>query len=169
MTSDAKYGATRSSQTTVKTVLGTVSSDELVKLEKRIEEFGKCNEDLEDMIYKLKNKIDHGYDSIKDPTVSHFSATKDHQFITKESQQFGKIISDLRSQVDRLCAEKDRGDPKAVELLKYLQYLLRDSNITQEVDRSQQFIIMNNKQMAGDLTELRLVHQQLESKYSSMN
>ena len=65
----------------------------------------------------------------------------------------------MRTQVDKLCAEKNRGDPKAIELLKYLQYLLRDSNITQEVDRSLEFIIMNNKQMAGNLTELKLVNQ----------
>ena len=168
LTSDGKFGASRPSQTTQRSVLGVVSNEELVKLEKRIEEFGRCNEDLEDMIYKLKNKIENGNDNVKDPSVSHFSPSKDHQYNTKESQQFGKIIQDLRTQVDKLCAEKNRGDPKAIELLKYLQYLLRDSNITQEVDRSLEFIIMNNKQMAGNLTELKLVNQQLESKYSSM-
>ena len=58
--------------------MGVVSNEELVKLEKRIEEFGRCNEDLEDMIYKLKNKIENGNDNVKDPSVSHFSPSKDH-------------------------------------------------------------------------------------------
>ncbi len=151
-----------------KLMMGEVSNDELLTLEQRIQEFGRCNDELEEMIHRLKNKIENGTDTSRnlEPNVSMFSLGREDQYHSREAQQFGSMIGDLRVQVDRLCAEKNNGDPKAIELLKYLQYILRDSNITQEVDKSQQFIIMNNRQMAADLTELRLMHQQLEVKYN---
>lgn len=158
------------SDTEKKIIVGSVSNDELGILEKRIEEFGKCNQELEEMIDRLKGKIDNTSDSPRnlEPTVSLFSPGREELYHSKEAQQFGRMIGDLRSQVDKLCTEKNHGDPKAIELLKYLQYILRDSNITQEVDKSQQFIIMNNRQMAADLTEVRLVHQHLEAKYNTL-
>lgn len=78
------------------------------------------------------------------------------------------MIENLKEQVARLCSDVNDGEKQAAELLRYLQYLLRDSNITKEVDKSQHYIAMNNRQMAADLTEMKRTHRELEAKYKDL-
>ena len=83
-------------------LIGEVSLDEMMKLESRIREFGDCNLDLEDIIYKLKAKINGTeYVPPHNHNCSNYSSySSDRKFSNKDAERFGKMLSDLRSQID---------------------------------------------------------------------
>ena len=71
-------------------LMGEVSYEEMIKLEDRIKEFGDCNLDLEDIIYKLKSKMQGTeYKPPHNHNCSNYSSnSSERKFSNKEAERF---------------------------------------------------------------------------------
>lgn len=146
---------------------GYVSSEEIIKLQNRIREFGECNMELESMIFRLKAIIEGGQEEYYSGS-NYNSTSAEKKFSSADGERFHRMVLDLQKEVDRLCLQRDRGDGKAKEMLHFLETILSDSLNTQKIDTSHQLILKNNSQIATNLSDLQQLHDNLESKYNSL-
>src|SRR3990167_3731432 len=144
---------------------GNVSAEELQKLQHRVEEFGECNRELEQLVYRLKAKIKGGSEDYYVGSGTHLS---EKEFKTKESLEFRNLVNELKSKVDVLCADKAGGCKEAPELLNYLERILRDSLGVQHLTENQSDSLKTNHKIAEELASLRQIHSALEQQYSSL-
>lgn len=144
---------------------GNVSAEELQKLQMRVEEFGHCNQELENLIYRLKAKIQGGSE---DYYVGSSTSIVNKEFKHLESREFKDLVVALKAKVDSLCAEKAGGSKEAAEMLSYLQKILRDSVGAQHLTEQQSEVIQTNHKIAEELVALRHLHANLEQQYSSL-
>lgn len=83
------YTSTPAQASPNKFMAGAISNEELDKLERRIEEFGQCNIELEDMILKLRNKVENGNNVTTGRTsieVSIFTPGKEQNYQSREGK-----------------------------------------------------------------------------------
>lgn len=159
-------------------LMGEVSLDEMLKLESRIREFGDCNLELEDLVYKLKAKM-NGTEYV--PPHNHqcsnySSGSSDRKFSNKEAERFGKMLHDLRSQIDRLSnvgAAKQynsfqQTQPGMNDVVYQLEQLMVRNRKTQEAEIQHHVLLRNFTQVSDELMDLKDRHRQLEIKYNTL-
>jgi hypothetical protein len=144
---------------------GNVSAEELQKLQQRVEEFGECNQEIENLIYRLRAMIKGGSE---DYYVGSSSPSSSREYKHQQSREFKQLVDEMRARVDILCAEKAGGSQEAPELLKYLQRILKDSVGVQQLVEQQEEVLLTNQKIATELTSLRQLHVALEQQYSSL-
>ena len=157
-------------------LMGEVSYEEMLKLEDRIKEFGDCNLELEDIIYKLKSKMQgteykppHGH------VCSNYSSnSSERKFSNKEAERFQKMLSELRQQVDRLSGvggHQTQYQPQQnnmSDVVIQLERLMTRNRQTQESEIQHHLLLRNFNQVSDELMDLKDRHRQLEIKYNTL-
>ena len=156
-------------------IMGEVSYEEMMKLEGRIKEFGDCNVELEDLIYRLKAKMAgteynsaHFYES-----GDSSSAIDNKRFSNKDAESFRKILRDLRNQVDRLTSANEHRVQHQVQVgipdvVTQLELIMQNNRKNTEVEIKYHMMMKNYQDITDSLTELKDRYRQMEIKYNTL-
>lgn len=154
-----------------RTPMGEVSYEEMLKLEDRIKEFGDCNFDLEELIYKLKSKIqgtDYNPREIVDPS-NYDSNRSDRKPTSRETERLQKMICDLTVKVDTLVGSSPtKATPAAPELIIQIENIIANTRKREESDLKLLFIQRSYQQVSDELSDLKERYRQLEIKYNTL-
>ena len=161
-----------------KNVMGEVSYEEMLKLEDRIKEFGDCNLELEDLIYRLKAKMtgaDYHSNGQAQFYSSGQSSSTDRRFHNREAEKFQKVLFDLRAQVDRLAdvrAAKQSGalgsGPGFGDMVSQLEQIMVNNRRHTEIEIKYHMMMKNYQEALDNLAELKDRYRQLEIKHNTV-
>lgn len=157
-------------------LMGEVSYEEMIKLEERIKEFGDCNLELEDIIYKLKAKLlGTEYKPPHHHNCSNYSSNStERKFRSKDAERFQSMLSELRIEVDRLSGVKSRqagagGSFGGMSDVVYqLEDLMMRNRRLQESDHHYHQLLKNFATVSDELADLKDRYRQLEIKYNTV-
>ena len=162
--------------------MGLVSTQEMVKLEERIKEFGECNQDLEDLIYKVKhfilgmddadlepNEIERDYDHHLTPTRGDRHSKKaDMGHILEEVSHMKDIVMLLARD-----KQKERSPPRQdsvqAQMLMQLELMRMQNKKQEEVDIRVHMLMQENKKLVDDITELKAKLRDAEIKSNTLS
>jgi hypothetical protein len=142
-----------------------VSQKQLEELGEKVREFGECNQELEELIWRLRGKVEGGAEQYY--TGSNY-ATLERKYRSQEGEKFQQMISELKTKVDKICVESSNGNSEATKLIIYLEKILRDSQSTQEFLLTQQQVLRTHQSIADELLLLKQAYQELEIKHAAL-
>lgn len=142
-----------------------VSQKQLEDLGEKVREFGECNQELEELILRLRGKVEGGAEQYY--TGSNYG-TLERKYRSQEGEKFQQMVSELKTKVDQICVESSNGNNEATKLIIYLEKILRDSHSTQEFLMTQQQVLRTHQSIAEELLLLKQAYQKLEIKYNAL-
>jgi hypothetical protein len=142
-----------------------VSEKQLEDLGEKVREFGECNQELEELILRLRGKVEGGAEQYY--TGSNYG-TLERKYRSQEGEKFQQMVSELKTKVDQICVESSNGNNEATKLIIYLEKILRDSHSTQEFLMTQQQVLRTHQSIAEELLLLKQAYQKLEIKYNAL-
>ena len=159
--------------------MGEVSYEEMMKLEDRIKEFGDCNVELEDLIYRLKAKMtgtEYNSNGGAQYYSSGQSSSVDRRFHNRDAEKFQKILFDLRAQVDRLAdfrAAKQQAAPGAGgagfgDMVSQLEAIMLNNRRHTEIEIKYHMMMKNYQEALDNLSELKDRYRQMEIKHNTI-
>jgi chromosome segregation ATPase len=165
-----------------RSAMGEVSYEEMLKLEDRIKEFGECNVELEDLIYRLKAKMTgadyHSNNGGAQYYSSGQSSSADRRYNNRDAERFQKILFDLRAQVDRLADVRAAKQPAAGgagaagagfgDMVSQLELIMANNRKHTEVEIKYHLMMKNYQEALDSLAELKDRYRQLEIKHNTI-
>lgn len=155
-----------------KQIFGEVSVEEMKILEDRIKEFGDCNLELEDIIYKLKNRIvgEFNYDSAGNYDSG---AYYQRSFKNREAKEFQRLLGDLRNQVEKITHNQSSGGAQGYQaanpdLLIQLETLKLQNQRGNDAELRAHILMQDFKKSQEALEDLRLKYKELQVKSSTL-
>jgi hypothetical protein len=142
-----------------------VSHRQLEDLAEKVREFGECNQELEELILRLRGKVEGGAEQYY--SGSNYG-TLERKYRSLEGEKFQQMVGELKSKVDRICVESSNGNNEATKLIIYLEKILRDSHSTQEFLQAQQQVLRTHQSIADELLLLKQAYQKLEIQYNAL-
>ena len=141
------------------------SHKQLEDLGEKVREFGDCNQELEELILRLRGKVEGGAEQYY--TGSNYG-TLERKYRSQEGEKFQQMVNELKTKVDHICVESSNGNNEATKLIIYLEKILRDSHSTQEFLITQQQVLRTHQSIADELLLLKQAYQKLEIKYNAL-
>ncbi len=142
-----------------------VSQKQLEDLGEKVREFGECNHELEELILRLRGKVEGGAEQYY--SGSNYG-TLERKYRSQEGEKFQQMVIELKTKVDKICVESSNGNNEATKLIIYLEKILRDSHSTQEFLVAQQQVLRTHQSIADELLLLKQAYQKLEIKCNSL-
>lgn len=154
-----------------RTSMGEVSYEEMIKLEDRIKEFGDYNEELEDLIYKLKSKITGVEYEAGDYHRNDGYESDRRRPSSRETEKLQKMVHDLTIKVDTLVMaspSKSSNAPAVPDLINHIEQIIINTKRREESDLKLLFMQRNFQQVNDELSDLKERYRQLEIKYNTI-
>ena len=150
--------------------MGVVSLEEMVKLEDRIKEFGDCNQELEDLIYKVKHLMlgmddadQEDYQEVEEDmeqTNQRWSPQNKKHTRADVSQILGEVYQ-MKGLIQKL-ANESRGqqtntnsDSVQTQMLMQLELMRMQNKKQEEVDIRVHLMIQENKKLSDEISQLK--------------
>lgn len=122
-----------------KRILGNVSEEEMHLLERRVNEFGTYNDELESAVHRLKMKI-----AQLDDERGAYSEGGIHIKTGREEEKFEKLVNALQAQVDRLSMTNHMSIDAGHSSIRPVDYYTNSDNISDLKDKYKQLEIKYN-------------------------
>ena len=142
-----------------------ISHKQLEELNTKVKEFEDCNVELEELILRLRGKIEGGAEQYY--SGSNYGS-RDRKYKSVEGEMFQQLLNDLKVKVDKICLESARGNAEATKMLFYLEKMLRDSESTKNLFETQKVVLTGQQSINEELVLLKQAYQKLEIKFTSL-